>query len=519
MMRKGQASGPGELDHESDHAPERELLGRGLLWLAALVVFAVALMFACGAAAADSDDALRGLRALVGDQETEFLLTELGRIQPPQRIRRLARYQAFQVWLGGGFHGLLPNQLVDPQAIPIPEDEAGLLRAAGALAMQRKANREALARLEMPVRHWDRGFLPASKPPPSSGLQLVIDWSVVRGFLDASEDGEVTIEEARSIAGLPANREMISAFNRASPPTDPRLTVESLAVLIAGAGSRDPLDRLWCWLNPVNQLGYADIVMNEDRYRMMVADFDLHAEEIRNTVLERVSLVARSGVDMDLSFALTFCGLVQDWETNEMIGTNVVQFKDGWDLLTAAIAERVVRRLLPQLCRSVAEGPRDSYADLVCSGLADERYDGLFELISTTVLEGVVHLAGCPTCQVTEAPRAALGVEYIERFIQEVVVDCHVVAADEYLCGGMCEKGPLYHLGRYLARTVVDHDGAGALGSLLQKSPIAVLDRVWEIESERGSGVLSEEMMSALGGLSVRLERDSNPLARLEVVD
>jgi hypothetical protein len=413
---------------------------------------------------------------------------------------------------------LLPDQLVDPQAIPIPEDEAGLLRAAGVLAMQRRTNREALARLEMPVRYWVRGFSPASETPSSSGLQLVIDWSVVRGFLEALEDGEVTIDEARSIARLPANREMMTAINRANAPTDPRLTVESLAVLIAAAGSRDPLDRLWCWLNPVNQLGYADIVMNEERYRLMLEDFDLHAEDVRTAVLERVSLVAPSGVDVNLCFALTFCGLAQDWETNEMVGANVVQLKDDWDLLTAAIAEQAVRRLLPRFCRSVIDGPRDSYADLVCSGLADERYDGLFELISATVLEGVVHLAGCPTCRVSEAPRAALGVEYIEGFIREVVEGCHVIAADDYLCEGMCEEGPLYHLGKYLARTVIDHDGAGAVGSLLEKGPIAVLDRVWEIERERGFGVLTEEMMSALGGLSVRLERDPEAVVHLEMV-
>jgi hypothetical protein len=495
----------------------------------ALLVLAFVLMLTCalafeggadspeGAETAERSATLEEVEALVGHDAAEFLLTELRRVQPPRRIRRLARYQAFQSWLGAGFDGQLPNQLVDPQAIPIPKGEDGLMETARVLARQRRMNRDAIATLEFPRRHWEGGFssrLGSSQPP---GLRLEIEWGVVEAFLEAMEDGEVSIDEAREIARLPANREMILAkSNRRS--AGPRMTEESLAVLIAGAGSPDPLDRLWCWLNPANQFGYADLVMNQDRYRQIVAALEVRGDALSDEVCARLSLVVPSEIRADVTFALTVGGLEGSWATDEMVGESILSLKDDWNLLAAAIAEDTFRYLLPRFCLTPTGERPDCCEDLVRSRLDDQRYDPLFEMIAKTLLEGAAHLVACPACVSREGPQAAIGVEYISSFIDEVIHDGHILAADEYLCRGMCDDGPLYHLGRYLVWTVTDHDGPGAVGCLLEKGPIAVLNRAWEIEAASGAGVLTEELMSAVGALSVRLERSSKNALRIDVI-
>jgi hypothetical protein len=178
----------------------------------------------------------------------------------------------------------------------------------------------------------------------------------------------------------------------------------------------------------------------------------------------------------------------------------------------------VFRHLLPRFCLTPTGERPDCCEDLVRSRLDDQRYDPLFEMIAATVLEGAAHLVASPACSASESRQAAIGVEYISSFVDEVIRDGHVLAADEYLCQGMCEDGSLYHLGRYLARTVADHDGPGAIGRLLTKGPIAVLNRVWQIETASGAGVLTEELMSAVGALTVRLERSSKNALRIDVI-
>ena len=43
-------------------------------------------------------------------------------------------------------------------------------------------------------------------------MRLHIDWSVPEAFLDALGDGEVTMDEAREISRMPANREMLRSI-------------------------------------------------------------------------------------------------------------------------------------------------------------------------------------------------------------------------------------------------------------------------------------------------------------------
>ena len=51
------------------------------------------------------------LDELMSSVEREYLLTELTRLTPPDRLRELAQYGQRQHALGAGFLGMLPEQL------------------------------------------------------------------------------------------------------------------------------------------------------------------------------------------------------------------------------------------------------------------------------------------------------------------------------------------------------------------------------------------------------------------------
>ena len=61
---------------------------------------------------------------------------------------------------------------------------------------------------------------------------------------------------------------------------EPLPDTESLAAMIRIAGSTDPLDRLWCWINSQNAFDYADLVQNADGYRLLLSELESHGDSL-----------------------------------------------------------------------------------------------------------------------------------------------------------------------------------------------------------------------------------------------
>ncbi len=224
-----------------------------------------------GSVVVAQEGALRSdLQNLVDKEDAAFLLDEIRRVQPFYAIRQLARFQQMQDHVGGGFCGCLPNQLMNADEIPLPVDKAGALETAVYLARQRQANLDALAELGFPLASPSSPFdgIPPTGRSPS--MTVSIDTSVPTAFLDALSDGEVTMAEARVIAQMPANQEMLRFVCDRCEGAEPRVSEQTLAYLIWKAGSREPLDRLWRWVNPMNDFGYAGLADDPALYRELI---------------------------------------------------------------------------------------------------------------------------------------------------------------------------------------------------------------------------------------------------------
>ena len=177
-------------------------------------------------------------------------------------------------------------------------------------------------------------------------MRLHIDWSVPEAFLDALGDGEVTMDEAREISRMPANREMLRSICAERKGDEPCVTEETLMYLIWKAGSADPLDRLWRWLNPMNDFGYAEIAVNANAYRQFLADLQVHQQDIEALVLSRAASCLPPDREIDETCALTVGCLTPDWATPAMSGANVLWVKNGWQNLVDSISYAVCRQHL-----------------------------------------------------------------------------------------------------------------------------------------------------------------------------
>jgi hypothetical protein len=121
---------------------------------------------------------------------------------------------------------------------------------------------------------WDQ--TPAKES--TDGLSLELDTSALVGFFAAFKAGEITADEASNLAALPSNQAMLEHRRNLGYAPVPLPDTESLSEMIGMAGSSDPLDRLWCWINPQNPFGYADLVQNAEDYSRFLSELDDHEE-------------------------------------------------------------------------------------------------------------------------------------------------------------------------------------------------------------------------------------------------
>ena len=237
----------------------------------------------------------------------------------------MADFQTKQEGLGGGFYGLMPKQLADLDAIPIHRSPGGVVAAALCLTRQRATNMEHVRVMkgDFPAPFTgDAQFPPLHGSVPAS-VSLEIDGSVVSDFLTALEDGRVTPQEARAIAELPANREMLEHRVDLGHVPPPLPTTGTLAEMIRMAGARDPLDRLWCWINPHNFFDYADIVQHRKAYARLLSEIETSKARMAGAVLSRIPGTPPKAAHSMSGYVFTVEPWIRGWATANTAGINL----------------------------------------------------------------------------------------------------------------------------------------------------------------------------------------------------
>jgi len=468
------------------------------------VLCLIALLAAAPTRAATPAATPRDTAPAIADEE--WLLAELARIDPPARLRELAAYQAWQAARGGGFHGLLPDPSDSLAVLPPPEGAAGRRAAARALLRLRDANRAALAAAHAEYVHDFTGApVPAFAGEAPVGLTIALDTAAVRGFLDALADGRVDSAEAARLAALPANARMLRHRRDLGYVPPPLPDAGDLAAMIARAGSPDPLDRIWCRLQPLNCFGYADLAVRRGAYADFLARLAAGEGDLLGAARDRVARYAPPGTVFEGRFALTVGALVRGWVTPEQAGLNIEQVKDDWDLLLGTLVEETYHQLQVVLCPRADGGRAAGFGDLVAADLDDPRQERLYELLATTVLEGTANRARGDAHAAALRARVADGGALLDAFVERVVRGGDVAAADSLIGAGLRGNGPLYALGWHLAGRIEEAEGPAAVGVWLSRGVVPFFRQAAGLDVRARGGALSARSLRAVDDLAVRL--------------
>jgi hypothetical protein len=277
--------------------------------------------------------------------------------------------------------------------------------------------------------------------------------------------------------------------------------------MIRMAGSADPLDRLWCWINPQNAFGYADLVQNVSDYSHFLSELEDHREHLVTAVLMKIEDYSPVDLRLEARFAFTVGWAIRGWATPKMAGLNVEQVKDNWDLLFGTLVEETYHRLQLQFCPTTPGKPAREFSDLVTVETGDPRYDRLYEIITYTVLEGSANLVRGRFAATDLADKAPAGAELMARFVDQVVEQGDLESADALISEGLQGNGPLYGLGWRLASLIAEQDGKRAVGEYQKLGPVHFFLRGATLADENGQPLLTPDVMAAVDTLEKHLAR------------
>jgi len=381
---------------------------------------------------------------------------------------------------------------------------AGAVETAVYLAHQRQTNLDALAELGFPLAYPSSPFggIPPAQRPPS--MTVSIDTSVPAAFLDALSDGEVTMAEARVVAQMPANQEILRFTCLRCEGAEPRVSEQTLAYLIWKAGSREPLDRLWRWVNPMNDFGYAGLANDPALYRELIEGLEDHSQELADAALARVAPFLPYGAGVDLRFAFTPGCLTGAWRTSSMSGSSVLHIRGGWEEVVERISRAVYSSYLLQ--GSGGHGEIGSRGLLDARGLTDERLGVFLDLIASSVLEGTLDYVSDPSPE-TEPLTLTRGVDFVNDLVLRLRDGSPAESARTLIDQGWGSGGPLCAVGRHLARIVAEHDGPLAVTELLERDCVDLFRRGLEIDAESEERRFDHELILMADELSEQFDR------------
>ena len=452
-------------------------------------------------------DAARKLERQLSIEDAQFVLRQLARIDPLERIHELSTYHRWQEELGGSFHGMLPEQLVDAE-LPVPGDLPQALNTASQLAEVRAANEAALREINpsYALSFTGQAFPELDPVPHPDGWAMTLDVSGLRALLNFLQRDNPTFARAREIAAMEPFQEMMTHRRDLGYIPEPLIDTDGLATFIQHAAGDDPLDRIWMWLNTQNFFDLADIAQHRDDYERLIEQLESHAPAIEAHILGTIAPHApefMKGSEFRDRVSFTVGWGIAGWATARTAGINIEHFKDDYGKLLTTLAHESVHRWHLWIGRP--DGRRaTSFEDLTEFPFEHERDRSFYAILSYIMLEGTAtHVA---PSHAPEDRRASIeqGAELLVECHRAVYEDADSAKADGLTNEGLRSNGPFYWLGEALARAIVEADGPTEIGETLRRGAPGFVRRGLETTNAPWSSMLDD----AIGARLRLLERE-----------
>jgi hypothetical protein len=432
---------------------------------------------------------IESLKATLSIEETRALLLNLSRLNTPEDIVGLFEIQSMQDALGGGFYGIAPELSEISDSIPIPSDFDKLISAGLFLAQFRISTYQAIANTGYPLDFSDENLQLRETETATSNIELVFDFSPVKRTLDAFKTKTLTLKEASEISQLSGFEQMLAHRRNLGYIPEPLPNQESLAQFIFYASRDEPIHNLWKWLSPWNYFNFSDLYLNQKDYQGIIQELERNEEEIAGFITNRIHpFVPDDFYFRDtLTFAVNWG--IRSWATANTLGTNIVQFKDHFDLLLETISHETFHRIQLELCpRDSAhkEPDKKAFEDILSYPFANGKDAKFYEVLSYIFLEGTASYIGGSDTFGKMDDNVRTGRDLLYEIYTEIYMNNNTEAVEALLNKGLRSNGPFYALGCKITEQLVLHSEPEAIRNLLLNGTLNFFRAYFQLDSEAG---------------------------------
>lgn len=244
---------------------------------------------------------------------------------------------------------------------------------------------------------------------------------------------------------------------------------------------------IWKWLSPWNYFNLSDLYMNKANYRKIIFKLEYAEKEITTLVSNKINpFVPQSYTYKDtLTFAVNWG--IRSWATDQTLGTNIVQFKDNYNLLIRTISHETFHKIQSELCPSdLASGDKDekSFEDIVSYTFPDNKDTKFYQVLSHIFLEGTASYVGGMNASDISAEYAKAGADLLYKIYKKIYIENKPGAVDELLNKGLKSNGPFYRVGYIMSEKITNQAEPEKLRNLLSSGTLGFFNTYFEMNNK-----------------------------------
>ncbi|GAB4180512.1 MAG: hypothetical protein Kow00108_16930 [Calditrichia bacterium] len=301
--------------------------------------------------------------------------------------------------------------------------------------------------------------------------KLYIDLSPIENLLSFFDQAEKNMEKAQKIANHPAFLEMLKHRRSLGYIPEPFPDSADLALFIFSAASQDPLQMIWKWLNPWNDFCLADLYMKKEKFTLMISSMKEHRAQLEKYILRKISQYTDKPVRFTDTLVFAVNWGIRSWATTRMLGSNLVQYKDDYQIMLRTLTHETFHRIQLQICPvdpSRRSGKVREFEDVTFRNFPDKKDRKLYETLSYIMLEGTATFTGGIHSSWQVDTLAVRGAKLLHEIYNALYVRNDFDTYDRLLNQGLKSNGPFYALGYYMTNKIVKKKGKSEIGKILR---------------------------------------------------
>lgn len=422
-------------------------------------------------------------------QDARFLFLQLSSLKNPSDIKHLSQIENDQYISGGGYYGFLPKYFQNPDPIPVPDNFVNIIACADFLA---KIKNHIDNIVTQPNFQYNRTFSKrelsaVNTDPVIPGVHIDVNTDAVMNVIRHYIDQNMTMELAMDIANHHSFQQMLRNRKELGYIPKPLPGTEDLAKFIYNASKKDPVSKIWKWLNPWNCFGFADLNTNSELYYGICSTINENKEQFATNVISRISKYIPADFQYSDKIDLGVNWGVLSWSTDEQVGINLVQIKDDYPSIYRYTSGQIFRKMQSQILKEEYGIKSDENIQIkdIVGGRFGNIYDKFFyEMLTQILLEGTTAFVSGKEKSWIIIDGVKYGKDLLNQIYFSLYEQVNINTVEYCESEGFETNGPLIAIGYQITQELVRKYGNDIIFTVLKNNYLDFYLKYFEIEKE-----------------------------------